>query len=163
MPSVRNQQSENRRSFLARVTQFFSAGVAALILTPVLRFVVGSQSKESKDGWRDIAIVSDLPRGEVTQVTYNKLVRDGWMSRMTQVTVFVSMAADGRCIVFDPHCTHLGCEIAWNTGSRQFLCPCHGGKYDAAGNRTAGPPPRPLRRYETRIVKGVLSIGEVQG
>jgi menaquinol-cytochrome c reductase iron-sulfur subunit len=161
--SVRNQPFENRRTFLGRVVQFFSVAIAALIVTPVFRFVSGSRSGAADDGWRDIAVVSDLPAGEVTQVTYNKLVRDGWMSSMAQATVFVNKSKDGRCIVFDPHCTHLGCEVAWNEGNSRFLCPCHGGKYDAAGNRIAGPPPRPLRQYETRIASGILSIGKLRG
>lgn len=153
---------ENRRTFLARVAQFFSAGIAALIVTPVFRFVSGSQSGASEDGWRDIAVISDLPPGEVTQVTFNKLVRDGWMSSMVQATVWVNKSKDGRCLVFDPHCTHLGCEVSWNSGAGQFQCPCHGGKYDGRGNRIAGPPPRPLRQYETRIANGILSIGKMR-
>ena len=42
-------------------------------------------------------------------------------------------------------CMHLGCPVqASNSG---FVCPCHGGAYDADGKRQAGPPVRPLDRY----------------
>lgn len=42
-------------------------------------------------------------------------------------------------------CMHLGCPVqASNAG---FVCPCHGGAYDADGGRQAGPPVRPLDRY----------------
>lgn len=42
-------------------------------------------------------------------------------------------------------CMHLGCPVqASNAG---FVCPCHGGAYDADGGRTAGPPVRPLDRF----------------
>ena len=41
-------------------------------------------------------------------------------------------------------CTHLGCMAVWNRDHRVFLCPCHGGKYDAQGRTVEGPPPRPL-------------------
>jgi Rieske Fe-S protein len=50
-----------------------------------------------------------------------------------------------------------------------FGCPCHGGLYDAEGNRTAGPPVRSLDRYEFSIKDGNLvlgrlfSVGDVQG
>jgi Rieske Fe-S protein len=50
-----------------------------------------------------------------------------------------------------------------------FGCPCHGGLYDAEGNRTAGPPVRSLDRYEFSIVEGNLvlgklfSVGDVEG
>ena len=40
-------------------------------------------------------------------------------------------------------CTHLGCIVAANeTG---FSCPCHGSKFDKAGNVTGGPAPSALK------------------
>lgn len=42
-------------------------------------------------------------------------------------------------------CMHLGCPVQASTSG--FICPCHGGAYDADGGRTAGPPVRPLDRY----------------
>jgi quinol---cytochrome c reductase iron-sulfur subunit, bacillus type len=50
-----------------------------------------------------------------------------------------------------------------------FQCPCHGGAYDAEGNRVAGPPVRALDRYEFMIRDGNLvlgtrySVGKVEG
>ena len=42
-------------------------------------------------------------------------------------------------------CMHLGCPVQASTSG--FICPCHGGAYNADGARTAGPPVRPLDRY----------------
>jgi len=40
------------------------------------------------------------------------------------------------------------------------MCPCHGGVYDFRGLRVAGPPPRPLDRFATRIRRdGVVELG----
>jgi cytochrome b6-f complex iron-sulfur subunit len=47
-------------------------------------------------------------------------------------------------------CTHARCTVRWDRGARQFLCPCHGGRFDAEGRVVAGPPPAPLRRLEIR-------------
>ncbi len=41
-------------------------------------------------------------------------------------------------------CTHFGCEVRWNEERQEYLCPCHGGVYDADGRPIAGPPDRPL-------------------
>ncbi|MER3425504.1 MAG: menaquinol-cytochrome C reductase, partial [Nitrospiraceae bacterium] len=30
----------------------------------------------------------------------------------------------------------------------QFICPCHQGVFDKTGRNIAGPPPRPLDRFE---------------
>jgi Rieske Fe-S protein len=59
---------------------------------------------------------------------------------------------DAMFIVFSNRCMHLGCPIAANSSG--FACPCHGGQYDTNGQRTAGPPIRPLDRFQWEIQNG---------
>lgn len=54
-------------------------------------------------------------------------------------------------VAFSRRCTDLGCLVSWSKEREQFLCPCHQGVYDKTGRNIAGPPPRPLDRFE--IVK----------
>lgn len=42
-------------------------------------------------------------------------------------------------------CTHWGCVIAWEERTRQYVCPCHEGRFNDDGVPTAGPPLGPLR------------------
>jgi cytochrome b6-f complex iron-sulfur subunit len=49
---------------------------------------------------------------------------------------------------FSRRCTDLGCLVSWSKERQQFLCPCHRGVFDKEGVNIAGPPPRPLDRYE---------------
>jgi Rieske Fe-S protein len=49
---------------------------------------------------------------------------------------------------FSRRCTDLGCLVSWNKERKQFVCPCHQGVFDQTGLNIAGPPPRPLDRYE---------------
>ena len=44
-------------------------------------------------------------------------------------------------------CTHLGC-ITRETTEGDFICPCHGSRFSAAGAVTAGPAPSGLRYLE---------------
>ena len=60
------------------------------------------------------------------------------------------LAADAMFIVFSNRCMHLGCPVAVAQGIG-FACPCHGGQYDKTGQRTAGPPIRPLDRFQWEI------------
>jgi len=60
------------------------------------------------------------------------------------------LAADAMFVVFSNRCMHLGCPVAVAQGVG-FACPCHGGQYDKEGRRTAGPPIRPLDRFQWEI------------
>ena len=39
-----------------------------------------------------------------------------------------------------------------------YGCPCHGSQYDVEGNRTAGPAPHALDRYDFEVVNGRLTL-----
>ena len=41
-------------------------------------------------------------------------------------------------------CTHLGCIPAYYPDKHKFICACHGGQFDAAGEVLKAPPPSPL-------------------
>jgi Rieske Fe-S protein len=49
---------------------------------------------------------------------------------------------------FSRRCTDLGCLVSWNREREEFVCPCHQGVFDKTGRNIAGPPPRPLDRFE---------------
>ena len=151
-----------RRTFLTRIVQIFSAAIAGLISLPAFRFL-SSDSFSEQSAWTSILKLNENVLSEdVTQLTYTKVLRDGWMTNVVQDTVFVRKRSDGTFLVMDPHCTHLGCNVSWNADAKRFDCPCHGGKYDAEGRRIAGPPPRPLDRYETKVEGNELKIRDLK-
>lgn len=57
-------------------------------------------------------------------------------------------------------CTHLGCIPSFDAKSKNFLCACHGGVFDASGMNMFGPPPRPLDIPPFKIVGESLVLGE---
>ncbi len=72
--------------------------------------------------------------------------------------VFVVSSAAGMT-VFSAVCSHLGCLVNYNKEKKEFLCPCHGGRYDLAGRNIAGPPPRPLTALPVKVEKGIVMVG----
>jgi Rieske Fe-S protein len=58
-------------------------------------------------------------------------------------------ASDAMFVVFSNRCMHLGCPV--QATSQGFQCPCHGGAYNTVGQRIAGPPIRPLDRFQWEI------------
>ena len=48
--------------------------------------------------------------------------------------------------------------VAYSQDEGDFLCPCHGGRYDATGKNVEGPPPRPLVRFPLERERGKIYV-----
>ena len=48
-------------------------------------------------------------------------------------------------------CVHLGCRVPFCEASQWFECPCHGSKYNLAGEFKLGPAPRGLDRFPITV------------
>ena len=46
---------------------------------------------------------------------------------------------DGTLVAVSPVCTHLGCQVNWNTAERSWDCPCHGSRFSPEGDVLQGP------------------------
>jgi cytochrome b6-f complex iron-sulfur subunit len=60
------------------------------------------------------------------------------------------LAAQGIMPLYQ-RCVHLGCRVPWCEQSQWFECPCHGSKYNHAGEYELGPAPRGLDRFAISI------------
>ena len=54
---------------------------------------------------------------------------------------------DGELFIVDITCTHLGCELRFNSAENTWDCPCHGSRFDYKGNILNGPALKPLKCY----------------
>ena len=48
-------------------------------------------------------------------------------------------------------CVHLGCRVPFCAQSQWFECPCHGSKYNTAGEYKLGPAPRGMDRFRVTV------------
>ncbi len=51
-------------------------------------------------------------------------------------------------------CVHLGCRVPFCVQSKWFECPCHGSKYNGAGEYQLGPAPRGMDRFAVSVDGG---------
>ena len=55
-------------------------------------------------------------------------------------------------------CVHLGCRVPFCQSSQWFECPCHGSKYNTAGEYKQGPAPTGLERFRISIENGNVMV-----
>ena len=52
--------------------------------------------------------------------------------------------SDGSLAAYSLLCTHVCCEVTYESSSNLFYCPCHGSEFDSAGRVIRGPAGSPL-------------------
>ena len=55
-------------------------------------------------------------------------------------------------------CVHLGCRVPFCASSQWFECPCHGSKYNFAGEYQLGPAPRGMDRFVVKVENGNVFV-----
>jgi menaquinol-cytochrome c reductase iron-sulfur subunit len=166
----------DRRSFVIRAMAGIGVLIAAVIGIPIAGFasVPFFRSKTPvrflsdavpptlrSDAWVSAGALDDFEVGVPRLVLLHRDVTDGWVSGVADVAVYVVRETEVDVVAFDTHCTHLGCPLAFASGSATFICPCHGGSFDVQGDVLSGPPPRPMIQYETRVVDGEVQVGRI--
>jgi len=132
----------------------------------------------------DLGPIDAFPEGQYMLATYLADLRVGEVSRRTAYVRNNGLLGNlPSFTIMSSRCTHVGCPTqpngplfaaqreveATNGGSvaltpaqsSGFGCPCHGSQFDNEGNRTAGPAPRALDRYQFSIRKGRLWLGDL--
>jgi len=130
--------------------------VAAAIPTAVYLLL----RPKSRDGanWIEVTDLSKLRVGEPEEIVYNRKRMDGWRRIEEKTSAWLVRTSETAVVAFNPACTHLGCAYHWESGSAQFECPCHGSIFSIDGKVTAGPAPRPLDRYPSKVEGGAVYI-----
>jgi Rieske Fe-S protein len=128
----------------------------------------------------DLGPVSAFHEGEYTAVTFLTDPAAGEVSRRAAYVRYNGLlGTEPSFTILSTRCTHVGCPTQPNgplftererggdgvrivpTRPSGFGCPCHGSQFDTEGNRTAGPAPRALDRYEFSIRDGRLYLGKL--
>ncbi len=76
--------------------------------------------------------------------------------RGTQIIV---LSREEGPLVLNAGCTHLGCNVIWDTGEAVFRCPCHGAIFDSGGEVVSGPVNKAMEKvpFEVKEDKIIIS------
>lgn len=133
-----------RRRFLNWLLGGSLFGLFAAVAYPVLKFLSPPQLPEATTNRVEVGPTNDP---ELLDKGY-KIVRFG------AEPVLVLRTAQGDFRAFAATCTHLDCIVEYQKDKKRIWCNCHNGEYDLQGQVVAGPPPRPLARYEVNVLGG---------
>jgi menaquinol-cytochrome c reductase iron-sulfur subunit len=128
-------------------------GLAYLFLPP---------ERRRGEQWVEAADVAKLGSNAPVEVMFRRTRVDGWRVLSEKGTAWVVKSTDGAITAFGPQCTHLGCAYHWDAANTEFICPCHSSIFSIQGDVKAGPAPRALDRYETKVEGGKLLLGSLR-
>ena len=148
--------SSDRRAFIKTAT--LCGGAAILTGMPLATYFIAPAMKKGTGKWLDFGAVEDLKPGSFEMLSYEFMVKDGWLVLPQRGFVWAKNEADGKIKVFSSTCTHLACNVIWQEDARIFECPCHSGRFDADGQPIAGPPTKPLIVLEHKIEDDNLMV-----
>ena len=107
--------------------------------------------------------MDSFPVGKPTLATFTRSKVNGWEKSTTSYGVFVYRKSETDVVAFSNVCTHLSCHVNWDANQKEYICPCHDGHFDVNGKVVAGPPPRPLDTFQTKVDGDTLSIHFQEG
>ena len=130
----RFEKPVERRDFLGLAALWSFLGTMLFALIGALKLPIPTVFPET-DSRFPIGTPGDFPAGEAVHLPSRRL----WVFSDDQGIAAVSTV-----------CPHLGCLVQRETDGG-FVCPCHGGKFDAVGKVVGGPPPRGLVWVEVSL------------
>jgi Rieske Fe-S protein len=174
-----------RNRFLERGTLALGGLIAAGVALPAIAVAVLPALGRSKPKAVDLGPIEAFPEGQFVIATFLSDPQAGEVSRraaFVRNNGFVGKSPSFT--IMSSRCTHVGCPTQpngpifvqrekferTNVGEVKvvpalpaggFGCPCHGSEFDTEGNRTAGPAPRALDRYQFSIRNGRLVLGPI--
>jgi len=133
-----------RRAFLAAGTAAGCAYVAALGY-PVYRYLASPVEQQAA-----LAAVSEVTLKDAQKLAPGTAL----MFRVGPSPAMLIHHRDDSWVALGAVCSHLGCTVQYIAAQNRIHCFCHGGEYDPnTGANIAGPPPKPLRRFDVRVEK----------
>jgi menaquinol-cytochrome c reductase iron-sulfur subunit len=159
MKTPTQSQAHTRRSFYEVCIYGLSTLIGAVIAAPAIAYLFVKPRSKQKSDWQPAADVSQLKLQQPEEVLFHRTRVDGWRVENEKVTAWVVKLDPQTVVAYSPACTHLACPYHWDDQQKNFICPCHGSVFSIDGKVLAGPAPRPLDRYVSRVEEGKLWIG----
>jgi menaquinol-cytochrome c reductase iron-sulfur subunit len=160
---VPNESAEEptRRRFYVGAIYAMMAAITAAIGLPAAAYLLVPGKPRKKEDWIEAGDMTRLTPNVPVELAFRRTRIDGWKTISEKGTAWAVKTGDNQVVAYGPQCTHLGCAYHWEQNANQFFCPCHNSVFALDGKVVAGPAPRPLDRYDTRIEGTKVLIGKL--
>ncbi len=166
LPGAFAGETLTRRRFMTGSAHTAGGVAVAAIALPSVGFMLGPNFDKLPVRWETVGFPDDFPNDNYVPKVITVTPDTGEAGKTTVYLRTRNPTLDkdapnpyNRFIAISTRCAHLGCPVRWVPASERFICPCHGGVYDLQGARTGGPPVRPLDRFATRMMNGMVQVG----
>jgi menaquinol-cytochrome c reductase iron-sulfur subunit len=154
---VEEEDSPSRRKFLSVASGVLLTITTAGIAGPLVGMFLAPLFQRHKELWLSLGPEKEVPKEEPQKFVFRYVRTDGWYEKTVYGTAYA--VREGREIaVLSNICTHLGCGVRWDPDRNAFVCPCHNGVFNRDGKVISGPPPKPLRRFVSKVADGEIHI-----
>lgn len=140
-----------RRVFLKRIIKIFFTFVALIFSFLGLSILKPSSPKKKEYSYYEI-LEDKIPKEGVKKIN----IEIGNLQKPLKIYL---VNKGNSIIALSPACTHLGCFVNFDRNTNEFICPCHGGRYDIEGKVISGPPKEPLQRLPVKIEGNRIFVG----
>jgi len=144
----------SRREFTKRALYGVLALLGLGFAVSGTRFFLPLNDRDKQLVFFPLVPEDELPRSGVKKTEFLYSVA----GKERRARVFIVSSAAGP-VVLSATCSHLGCLVNYQKEKQEFVCPCHGGRYDLSGKNIAGPPPAPLTRFPIKMQDGMILVG----
>lgn len=144
----------NRRDFLERGIYSLLSLLGLGFLIPALVSLFPSVIRERRVEYIPVLKEDEAPLSTIKKVDLNyKIGVKEYRSKAFLIPTEKGLLA------LSPVCSHFGCLVNFRRDKKEFLCPCHGGRYNVYGKNLSGPPPKPLSQFPILIKDGHIYLG----
>lgn len=133
-----------RRRFLDAAITSVAAGVGVAAAYPLVRFLEPVANAAQSEVV--LGPSADFERGTARTAS------------LGERPIVVIRGADGSFHAFVAICTHLRCVVRYVPEHDWIECPCHDGRFTAAGRPLAGPVSRSLQALPVSVVDGAVVV-----
>ena len=155
----------SRKDFVTATVGVLGAIMGAVVGLPAIGYLISpATTSQESEAWISAGPLENYPVGVPTLFSFTRSKINGWEKTVNSYGVYIIRGSEAETdvLALSNICTHLSCRVTWEEGRQEYACPCHDAQFDIVGNVLAGPPPRPLDPYETKVEEGNLFIHFVE-